>query len=277
MEKFIIAAGCALRISDCRKNACEPCGCGEQTIILLHGYLESLDVWDEFIPLLTPGARVISLDLPGHGVSQVMGEVHSMEFLGDVVAGVMDKLGVEKATIVGHSMGGYVALALLKKHPQRVERLVMFHSTPNPDSEQRREMRVREIGVITSGKRDLLAATAPIVGFAEQNRKRLSNDITALSERILMFDEDGIVAVLRGLAAREDMNEILRNSNVPQLFIFGRGDEYITPEIAQTVITNQPQAQVVWLENSGHMGFIEEPAEAAVAILRFIGVPESKK
>lgn len=278
MEKFIIAAGCALRISDCSARVPED-GSKDaahgttvsvpQTILLLHGYLESLDVWENFVPLLTPAARVVSLDIPGHGISQVMGEVHTMDFLADVAVGVMDSLSIEKCVVVGHSMGGYVATALLKRHPKRVQSLVMLHSTPYADAQPKREQRQREIDIIISGKRDLLAATAPIHGFAEQNRRRLSSDIAALSERIQMFDEDGIIALLRGLASREDMSTLLAESAVSQLFIFGRKDEYITEQVAQKIIEEQPQAKVVWLEESGHMGFIEEPEKCAEVILNF--------
>lgn len=276
MEKFIIAAGCALRVSDCRcrvlDDSTKDANSGTmvsipQTILLLHGYLESLDVWENFVPLLTATARVVSFDIPGHGISQVMGELHTMDFLADVAVGVMDSLSIEKCVVVGHSMGGYVATALLKRHPERVQSLVMLHSTPYADTPTKREQRQREIDVITSGKRDLLAVTAPIHGFAEQNRRRLSTEIAALSERIQMFDEDGIVALLRGLASREDMSTVLTESRVNQLFIFGRKDEYITEQVAQKIIEEQPQAKVVWLEESGHMGFIEEPEKCARAIL----------
>ena len=76
MEKFIVAAETALRISDSQQ--------GDTTLVLLHGYLESLEVWEDFTKLLTPYYRVIAIDIPGHGISEVRGEVHSMEFVADV-------------------------------------------------------------------------------------------------------------------------------------------------------------------------------------------------
>ena len=86
MEKFIISNGCALRITDTLK--------GEKCVLLLHGYLESLDVWEDFQKFLTPDYRVVAMDIPGHGISQVMGEVHTMEFLATTVAGVLDELEI---------------------------------------------------------------------------------------------------------------------------------------------------------------------------------------
>ena len=93
MEKFIVAAETALRISDSQQ--------GDTTLVLLHGYLESLEVWEDFTKLLTPYYRVIAIDIPGHGISEVRGEVHSMEFVADVLKGVLDKQGVARCFVAG--------------------------------------------------------------------------------------------------------------------------------------------------------------------------------
>jgi pimeloyl-ACP methyl ester carboxylesterase len=240
----------------------------------LHGYLESLNVWDDFAGLIQPHARVIAPDLPGHGISEVKGSVHTMEFLADTVRAALVELGVAKCTIVGHSMGGYVALAFAAKYPEMLDGLVLFSSTPNPDSEAKKEDREREIGIIEAGKKELLARTVPSKGFAADNRRRFAAEIEDLSELIMLTEDEGIVALLRGMAERADRNEMLRKLSVPQLFILGRKDEYITPEVAEQVIAAQPQAQVVWLENSGHNGFIEQPREAAEALLGFMNITD---
>ncbi len=263
MEKMTMAGPVALRYTDSEK--------GEKPIVLLHGYLESLEVWDDFVRRLTrDGYRVITLDLPGHGISEVVGEVHSMEFLADTVAALLAKIGVEKCTLVGHSMGGYAALAFAKKYPERLSGLVLFHSVPGADTEEKKENRRREIALIRAGKKELLARTSPEKGFAEENRKRLADEIDALGEQVMLTEDEGIVALLNGMIEREDMNEMLRRLEAPVLFIFGKGDGYIGPETAEAMIRNHPQAQVVWLEHSGHMGFVEEPDAAAKALEAFV-------
>ncbi len=266
-----MAAGTALRISDTgygRTAAGNNPEGSKPAIVLLHGYLESLDVWDEFTKLLAPKLRVIAVDLPGHGVSEVKGEVHTMEFLADVLCGVLEEQGVGKCVLAGHSMGGYAALAFLRKYPEMLDGLILFHSHPGADSPQTLEKRQREIEVVLSNKKDLLANTVA-TGFAEQNRKRFADDIADLAEQVVLTEEAGIVALLRGMSERGDSNEILRASGVPQMFIFGRHDEYITPPVAENMIANHPQAEVFWLENSGHMGFVEEPEAAAEAVIDF--------
>lgn len=245
-------------------------GSGDRNVVLLHGYLESLDVWDDFQRILSKQARVLSVDLPGHGISEVKGDVHTMEFLADTVHAAMLSQGMERAVVVGHSMGGYVALELLRNHPEALAGIVLFHSGPHADSEQKKQDREREISLIQGGKKELIARMFPQVGFAPQNRRRLAAEIEDLSEQIILTEDEGIVAILRGLMRRRDNNDTLHNSGVPQLFILGRHDEYITPEAATVVVGNHPQAQVEWLEESGHMGFVEEPARSMEIILAFL-------
>lgn len=269
MEKFIMAGGCAVRVSDKYKKER---GGENQTelpvIVLLHGYLESMDIWDDFSNLLIPAMRVIAIDLPGHGISEVKGEIHTMEFLADTVKAVLDELGIRKYFLTGHSMGGYAALEFLRKYPDKLSGFILFHSTPDPDTEEKKANRQREINIIDSGKKELLMSTAGN-GFAADNRKKFADDIEDLKELIVLTDDEGIKALLRGMMERRDSNDVLKESDVPELLIFGRKDEYIPLETAEKIIAGHPQAKVMWLENSGHMGFIEEPQTAADAILGF--------
>ncbi|MBQ1952504.1 MAG: alpha/beta hydrolase [Alistipes sp.] len=267
-EKFIMAGSTPLHLCDSEQ--------GEKCIVLLHGYLESMLVWEDFIPLIYKQARVVTLDLPGHGISVVTGECHTMEYLADVVAEAMTTLGVERFTVVGHSMGGYVALALAERHASRLEGVVLLSSTPNPDTEEKRENRRREIALVKSGKKEMLARVAPAAGFAESNRKRLKDYIDDLAEQVHVTEDEGIVALLNGMIERKDQNQMLQTSTVRQLFILGRKDGYIVPEVAEQLVANHPQAEVVWLDESGHMGFIEEPERTAEALLNFVGIEPQK-
>ena len=94
IEKFIMAGETPMHVADTEK--------GDRCVVLLHGYLESMLVWDDFVPLLRDSVRVVTLDIPGHGVSVVQGEVHTMEYLADCVANTMEALGIKRYTVVGH-------------------------------------------------------------------------------------------------------------------------------------------------------------------------------
>lgn len=158
-----------------------------------------------------------------------------MEYLADVVRDALQALGIARCTLVGHSMGGYVALAFCERHPEMLDGLVLFSSTPNADTEEKRENRRREIALVRAGKKEQLARVAPGAGFAADNRQRMADAIADLTEQVYLTEDDGIVALLNGMIARPDRNEMLRRSPVRQLFVFGRKDEYIPAAVARAV------------------------------------------
>ena len=262
VEKFLMAGDTALHICDSEV--------GDKTIVLLHGYLENMLVWEEFIPLLYKEFRIVTLDIPGHGISEVKGECHSMDYLADTLASALHSLGIAEATIVGHSMGGYIALAFAERHPEMTSSLVLLHSTPYADSDEKRHNREREIALIRAGKKELLAHTVPEMGFAPENRNRCRTAIEDLEQTIFLTEEGGIIALLNGMIGRKAQSEMLHKFGKPILFILGRKDGYITAEVAEKMVSEHPEAQVAWLEMSGHMGFVEEPKACAEALLEFV-------
>ena len=257
-EKFIMAGTTPMHVADSER--------GQKCIVLLHGYLESMLVWDEFISLLKDEMRVVVLDLPGHGVSMINGETHTMEYLADCVGLTMEALGVEKYSVVGHSMGGYVALAMLDKYAKNLESITLLSSTTSADSQEKCDRRRREIELIKAGKKNTLARLVPHQGFAPENVKRLNDYIEDLRELILITEDEGVIAILGGMIERKSRGEQLRDSAIPHLFIFGRHDFYIPEDVAEEMIAADAGAKVLWLEHSGHMGFIEEPELCAEAI-----------
>ena len=162
-ERFIMAGRTPLHICDTQK--------GERCVVLLHGYLESLAVWEDFVPLLKNRMRVVTLDLPGHGVSVVEGEIHTMDYLADTVAAAMEHLGIGRYSVVGHSMGGYVAMSLAERYAARLDSIVLISSTPSADTaekcERRRPLYVVQLQLfLDNGPQDLrllLGKTLPIL------------------------------------------------------------------------------------------------------------------
>ena len=262
VEKFIMAGDTPMHVADTER--------GERCVVLLHGYLESMIVWDEFVDLLKDKVRVVTLDLPGHGVSTIVGEVHTMEFLADCVANTMSALGIERYSVVGHSMGGYVALAMLDKYKEHIESITLLHSTTSADCQEKCDRRRREIELIKAGKKNTLARLVPHAGFAPENAKRLKDYIEDIAELILLTEDEGVIAILAGMIERKSRGEQLRDSGIPHLFIFGRHDYYIPVEVAEEMIAADAGAKVLWLEHSGHMGFYEEPGLTANAILEIV-------
>ena len=167
-------------------------------------------------------------------------------------------------------MGGYVALAMVEKYASRLESIVLLSSTTSADSQEKCDRRRREIELIKAGKKNMLARLVPHAGFAPENVKRLKDYIEDIGELILMTEDEGVIAILGGMIERKSRGELLRQSGVPHMFIFGRHDYYIPVETAEEMIAADPTARVVWLEHSGHMGFYEEPELCAQAILEMV-------
>src|SRR5664280_241651 len=138
-------------------------------IVLLHGYLESSEVWNGFSGKLALSFRVISVDLPGCGLSDVFGEVHSMEFMAVAIKELFDHLGIIKVFLTGHSLGGYVALAFLELFPDLLSGYCLFHSQPFADTPAAIEKRKREIEIVKMGKKNLMYPDNVIKMFASLN------------------------------------------------------------------------------------------------------------
>ena len=261
-EKFIMAGSTPIHVADSER--------GERCVVLLHGYLESMIVWEEFAVLLRDKLRVVTIDLPGHGISVVQGEKHTMEYLAECVALTMEALGIDRYSVVGHSMGGYVALAMTELYGERLDAVILLSSTTSADTQEKCDRRRREIELIKAGKKNMMARLVPHSGFAPQNAKRMADRIADMEELIVITEDEGVMAILAGMIERKDRDEMLRQSPVPHMFIFGRHVYYIPNEVAEELERTHPEAKTVWLENSGHMGFFEEPERCAEAILEMV-------
>ena len=156
---------------------------------------------------------------------------------------------------------------MLDNYATNIESIVLLSSTTSADNQEKCDRRRREIELIKAGKKNTLARLVPHQGFAPENVKRLKDYIEDLSELILITEDEGVIAILGGMIERKSRGEQLRDSNIPHLFIFGRYDHYIPVEAAEEMIAQDPKAEVLWLEHSGHMGFIEEPSLCAEAII----------
>ena len=146
-------------------------------VVLLHGYLESGEIWEAFAKELSKQYRIILIDLPGHGDSGSAGEIHSMDFMADSVARVLDRLHLETCFMIGHSMGGYVALAFLETYPYKLGGLVLFHSHPLADSMETKANREREIKLVRDGRKDLIFNTNIPKAFAVGNLNKFRKEV----------------------------------------------------------------------------------------------------
>jgi pimeloyl-ACP methyl ester carboxylesterase len=241
-----------------------------QVIILVHGYLETSEVWDGFAAKLSDKFRVIAIDLPGHGNSDIYAEVHTMEFLATVLEGLMSTLGIDRSFIIGHSLGGYAALAFTELYPDRLNGYCLFHSHPFADMPETVQKREREILIVKAGKKFLMYPDNIKRMFADNNLLKFSNALERSKRIASGIQAEGIIAVLKGMIERPSRLMVMEAGKVPCLWILGTMDSYI-PYVSITERVKLPaNAELLLLNNSGHLGFIEEEDKAAEAITNFI-------
>ena len=227
-------------------------------IVLIHGYLETLDVWNDFACKLAGQYRVISPDLPGHGNSDIYGETHTMEFMAEAIKELLKSLNIKKAFLTGHSLGGYVAVAFAELFPEILSGYCLFHSHPLEDTPEALEKREREIALVKGGKKDLMYPDNIAKMFATSNLQKFSASLQRSKEIASSLPGDGIIAVLKGMMARPSRLKVMEEGKVPCLWILGAMDNYINCELAQTKVKLPQNAELIVLKNSGHLGFIEE-------------------
>jgi pimeloyl-ACP methyl ester carboxylesterase len=239
-------------------------------IVLLHGYLLSSEAWGGFAGELAQHHRVVAIDIPGHGASGVLGETHTMEMMADAVAHVLEAMQIGKCILIGHSMGGYIALAFLGKYPDRLLAFSLFHSTPFADTDEKKANRDREIAMVREGKRETLYNVNIPKMFADDNLPDMKNEIEMAKGIAQRTKSEGIIALLEGMKSRPDQLSLLRKTEIPFLLVLGKKDNYIPYDIVSEKMGIPRNITKLILENSGHMGFVEEKEKSVLGVLRFI-------
>jgi pimeloyl-ACP methyl ester carboxylesterase len=237
-------------------------------LILLHGFLESKMIWDNFTQKLQDEFTVIAIDLPGHGESSVLSENHSMQLMSGIVKEVLDAENIAQAVIAGHSMGGYVALQFAADHENLLKGLVLFHSHANADTDEARENRRRTINIVKQNKGGFIRQFIPDL-FDQRHVAEYSEDIAKLQEQAALMQPEAIIAALAGMRDRESQLQFLLLSEIPVLFIIGKQDSRMPYNqlMAQAVIPSH--SEVLLLEDVGHMGYIEAPGKTLQALRHF--------
>jgi pimeloyl-ACP methyl ester carboxylesterase len=241
-----------------------------KVIVLLHGYLESSEVWNGFAEKLCPEFRVINVDLPGHGLSSVYSEVHTMEFMATAIKQLLDSIGIRKVVLAGHSLGGYVALAYLELYPESLLGYCLFHSQPFADTPEALEKRKREIEIVKTGKKNLMYPDNVVKMFATTNLERFAVALQKSKDIASKLPGEGIIAILNGMMMRPSRVTFMEEGRVPCLWILGSMDNYIPCDIIQTRIKLPSNAVVAVLTESGHMGFIEEEERSVKIVTEFV-------
>ena len=232
-------------------------------IVFLHGFLENQKMWDAFVPEFSKKYRIITVDLLGHGNSEPLGYVHSMEDNADMVHAVLSELRIRKAVFVGHSMGGYVALAFAELYPEFIKGLVLLNSTSRADSDERKLNRDRAIKAVKQHYTNFVRLSIANL-FSENNRERLAEEIEMVKNEAVKTPLQGIVASLEGMKIRKDREVLLHFAPYPILLILGEKDPVLNYE--ETIEQIEGTKVVLKTFPDGHMSHIENRAELMVVL-----------
>lgn len=241
-------------------------GCGD-AIVLLHGFLENTSMWKPFIPELSKNKRIICIDLLGHGKTECLGYIHTMELMAEAVKAVLNHLNIKKSTFIGHSMGGYVSLAFAEKNLNAVNGLCLMNSTPQEDTPEKKKNRDRAIIAVKQQHKSFIRMAVANL-FSPENRTVLKNEISNTSAVALNTPLQGIIAALEGMKIRKNRLKILKNSTFKKLIIVGKKDPVLNYTNLISLIKNTDINLIEFPD--GHMSHIENKDEFLHAILHFI-------
>lgn len=237
------------------------------TVVLLHGFLENLNMWIDITKSLENTHRVISLDLLGHGQTENIGYVHSMEEQAGMLKHLLDHLKIFKCFLIGHSMGGYISLAFADLYPDMLQGLCLMNSTAEADSEDKKHNRDRGIKAVKQNHKTFIRIAIPGL-FSEANRSVFTNEIEQITKEALSLGQQGIIASLEGMKNRIDRSHLLEQSDFPVLMIIGKKDPALDYKRLLEQTKNK-QVQAVIFED-GHMSHIENKEALIRAFKKFL-------
>lgn len=238
-----------------------------ETIVLLHGFLENVDMWAAFVPELSKNNRVICIDLLGHGQTGCLGYVHTMETMADVVYDVLQHETIEKATFIGHSMGGYVALALAEKQPQLFKGLCLMNSTFEADDADRKKLRTRANKMAQTNYKNLIRLSFANL-FAQKSKISFKYEFENALNLALKTPLQGYISAQEGMKLRSDKFEVFEALEAKKAIVIGKKDAVINGGILISKIKDTTIDYVAFSE--GHMSHIENKDELSSFFMRFI-------
>jgi pimeloyl-ACP methyl ester carboxylesterase len=236
-------------------------------VVFLHGFLENKTMWNAFIPELIKKNRIITIDLLGHGETECLGYVHSMEDQADMVHAVLHELKIRKVVLIGHSLGGYVALAFAELYPDYMKGLFLLNSTSRADSDERKTNRERAIKAVKQNYTNFVRLSIANL-FSEDNREKLETEIERVKLEALKTPLQGIVASLEGMKIRKDREVILHFAPYPIQLVLGKKDGVLIYD--ETI--DQIEGTKVELTTfpDGHMSHIENEKELMKVFIDFL-------
>lgn len=239
-------------------------GNGKETLVLLHGFMENISIWDDMETHLSKDFTLLKIDLPGHGKSDVLAEVHTMELMAEEVKKVLEYENLSKIHLLGHSMGGYTSLAFAEKFPETLKSLTLFFSTYFADDEEKKQQRIKSYRIIKDSFSHYVRAGIPNL-FNQNERDVLEGKIEIALKTALSTNNLGALACVKGMMERTDKKHILDNLEVKIVVIAGKHDNAVKTEKTISHLPDKTNIKSYVLD-CGHNGHWEKPSICAEII-----------
>ncbi|MGG6313949.1 alpha/beta fold hydrolase [Paenibacillus macerans] len=247
--------------------AYEQQGQGE-TVVLLHGFCGSSAYWEKVQPLLADQYQVIAPDLRGHGGSHAPLGAYSIEQMADDVAGLLEALGIAKYTLLGHSMGGYVALSLAQRYASRLNAYGLIHSTGFPDSDEAKEKRVQAVSLIRSeGITKFVDGLVPGL-FSPDTVDKLQSEVDRVKEIGYRTPPQGAAGAALAMRERADRRDVMDDPVLPLLLVAGENDAVVP--MARLFTAEGPHVTKAVIKGAGHMSMYEAPEQLYAVLSDFL-------
>jgi pimeloyl-ACP methyl ester carboxylesterase len=238
-------------------------------VVLIHGFGEDGHVWQKQIGFLESSFNLIVPHLPGSGTSDLIEDM-SMEGLAEGVRFILEQEGVKRCSIIGHSMGGYVTLAFAEKYFSLLSGFGLFHSTALPDSEEKKLARKKGIQHIKEkGALSFLETFVPDL-YSSSTKTAQPSIVASHLKETRYFTEAALIAYYQSMMDRSDRTHVLEQNKIAVLFVLGRNDTAIPFNDTLGLVSMPDISYIHILENSGHMGMIEEPELSNSIIENFL-------
>jgi len=241
-------------------------------VVLIHGFGEDGDIWDHQAGFLKDHFQLIIPDLPGSGKSESVRDA-TIETYSEIIKEIISielPNASPRVGAFGHSMGGYITLAIAERYPGLLTSFGLVHSTAFSDSEEKKAARLKSIEFITKhGAYEFMKATIQGL-FGEYWSKDHQPEIDALIEKSKNFTAEAIIQYYRAMISRPDRTSVLVNFSHPVLFISGEHDKAVpfTQSLQQSYLPNL--SYITILRNSAHMGMLEEAEKVNTCLLAFL-------
>jgi pimeloyl-ACP methyl ester carboxylesterase len=239
-------------------------------ILFIHAFPLDSSMWEAQLGSVPEGWRAIAPDLPGFGESAVLRGVSSIDTYADAVARVLSVAGVRSAVVCGLSMGGYVALSLLRRHPGMVRALVLCDTRAEADTAETRLERLGQVKRIRSEGMDCVVESMLPKLITRVTRLQNPELVAQLDAQIRQTSPDAAAMAITAMAHRKDATPVLRNIAIPTLVVVGAEDEVTKPGESQLLARSIRGARIEVIEGAGHLSNIEQPETFNTVLRAFL-------